>query len=1086
MIADSAARERALDTATSFIVQAPAGSGKTELLIQRYLKLLDIVDSPDSIVAITFTRKAAGEMRARVIQALRKAEAGVAPEIVHERVTYQIARRVLDQDHRLKWNLLQNPAQMRIETIDALCAAITRRMPWLSRFGAMPEISEKAAGLYREAARNTLRHVDEDDEALFYLLLHLDNDFAAAERLIMNMLEKRDQWLRLTGANPDFDAVRAGLEESLETLILGVLRRLRAGFDAEVAAEIAMLREMDRFPEALIEDIERWKIVADLLLTAGGGWRKRVDKNLGFPPGHRLKARVEQLLGRLQKEDALLESLQRFRELPGPRFSDSQWQAMQAAVSVLTLAVAELQMVFRERGRVDFAELAIRASEALGQIESPTDLALALGSRVQHILVDEFQDTSYTQFELIQKLTAGWEPGDGRTLFLVGDPMQSIYRFRQADVGLFLKARREGIGSIQLEPLALSVNFRSRPGIVRWVNETFAGILPAEDDPASGAVAFSKSTAAEESGEDPECVKVHGFLNALDEAKRVVELVKTAGDGKVAVLVRARSHLMEIVGVLKRAGILFQAIEIDQLGERAVIEDLMALTLALLHPADRVSWLAILRAPWCGLELRDLHALAGGDLRATIWDLLHREDSAPSVEGAARIRRILPVLEKAIEERGRGPLRDWVEGVWFRLGGPACVENETALEDAAAYFDLLDEMAEGADIADFDWFREQVNALFAQPDARAGDRLQLMTIHKAKGLEFDTVILPGLGAIPRSEEQRLLLWLEESGALLLAPISEAGQEPDPIYTYLSHVEERKIRRETARLLYVATTRARGKLHLLGTVKTKDDGSIADPPGPSLLKLLWPSLAQGFQNLPHAEMAEEQRAVRNIRRVTIGWKVPPPPEGVEWTGQEKGTIEIPQVSFEWAKQSARHAGTALHGLMQRIAREGLDAWDENAVRSRRSLYQSVLRNLGVPPGELTEAAERVETALLRMLRDPKGRWILGRHSEDECELPITGLVGGKLYETVIDRTFVDENGVRWIIDYKTGSHEGGKLETFLDNEKERYQEQLERYARLLIQRDPRPIRLALYFPLLGGWREWPAPVAMNTQASLFEL
>jgi ATP-dependent exoDNAse (exonuclease V) beta subunit len=300
------------------------------------------------------------------------------------------------------------------------------------------------------------------------------------------------------------------------------------------------------------------------------------------------------------------------------------------------------------------------------------------------------------------------------------------------------------------------------------------------------------------------------------------------------------------------------------------------------------------------------------------------------------------------------------------------------------------------------------------------------------------------------------------------------------------VEERKIRRETARLLYVATTRARGKLHLLGTVKTKDDVSIADPPGPSLLKLLWPSLAQGFQNLPRAEMAEEQRAVRNIRRVTIGWKVPPPPEGVEWTGQEKGTIEIPQVSFEWAKQSARHAGTALHGLMQRIAREGLDAWDENAVRSRRSLYQSVLRNLGVPPGELTEAAERVETALLRMLRDPKGRWILGRHSEDECELPITGLVGGKLYETVIDRTFVDKNGVRWIIDYKTGSHEGGKLETFLDNEKERYQEQLERYARLLIQRDPRPIRLALYFPLLGGWREWPAPVAMNTQASLFEL
>ncbi len=104
------------------------------------------------------------------------------------------------------------------------------------------------------------------------------------------------------------------------------------------------------------------------------------------------------------------------------------------------------------------------------------------------------------------------------------------------------------------------------------------------------------------------------------------------------------------------------------------------------------------------------------------------------------------------------------------------------------------------------------------------------------------------------------------------------------------------------------------------------------------------------------------------------------------------------------------------------------------------------------------------------------------------MPITGLIGGQLYETVIDRTFVDEAGVRWIIDYKTGSHEGGGLEKFLDTEKERYQDQLERYARLMTQRDSRPIRLALYFPLLGGWREWSVPVAVATpaQGTLFDL
>ena len=126
-------------------------------------------------------------------------------------------------------------------------------------------------------------------------------------------------------------------------------------------------------------------------------------------------------------KDAIIERLARVRKLPSPVYTEPQWRAVEAAVSVLTLAVAELQLVFREHGCVDFAELSIRASAALGQVHAPEDLALALGQRIQHLLVDEFQDTSRTQFELVEKLTAGWEPADGRTLFLVGDPMPVSY-----------------------------------------------------------------------------------------------------------------------------------------------------------------------------------------------------------------------------------------------------------------------------------------------------------------------------------------------------------------------------------------------------------------------------------------------------------------------------------------------------------------------------------------------------------------------------------------------------------------------------------------------------------------------------------
>jgi len=1070
VIADSAARIEALDVSRSFIVQAPAGSGKTELLIQRYLKLLETVDTPDAVLAITFTRKAAGEMRTRVLEALRAAREGAEPDAEYERLTYRISRNILDRDRQLGWHLLQNPARLRIETIDALCASITRRMPWLARFGAMPAISEKADDLYQEAARNTLTHLESGHAGLEYLLLHLDNDFERARRLIVQMLERRDQWLRHSGAS-----LRHDIETSLERLIADELAHLHAAFPRDAAREVAFLCEMERFPEPRLEELDQWNRVMELLLTQEGKLRKR--------PVHPLKTRCEDLLARLRTEEALLERLARFRDLPAPQFTEQQWQAVEAAVSVLKLAAAELQLVFRERGRIDFAELAIRASAALGQAGEPEDLALAMGSSTRHLLIDEFQDTSYTQFELIKKLIAGWEPGDGRTLFLVGDPMQSIYRFRQAEVGLFLKARSQGIGDLPLEPLVLTVNFRSQPGIVEWVNTTFQGMLPPKDDLESGSVAYSASVPGA-TGSEAE-IGIHSHLDSEQEAARAIELIRRA-NGSTAVLVRSRAHLIEIVGALKRHRIPFQAIEIDQLGERQVIEDLMALTFALLHAADRVSWLAILRAPWCGLTLDDLHALAGADHRAAIWDLLERPDLVLNEDARARIERIRPVLRQALSERGRRPLREWVEDTWIRLGGPACVEDETALEDAAAYFDLLESLAEGADLADFDWFREQVNALFAQPNSNSGGQLQLMTIHKAKGLEFDTVILPGLHAPPRSEDQRLLLWLEHRDTLLLAPIPETGGANDPIYSYLASVERRKSEQETARLLYVAATRARRNLHLLGCIAVKDDGTIAPPDARSFLKLLWPSVAEQFANPDSGAREEPTKLAKTIRRLPATWRVPAAPGPVKWTRPRVERVQQTEIAFERASDRARYAGAALHVFLERIAREGLERWDEASVRARRGAYRAVLANLGMPPAELGWAAERVEAALLQTLRDSRGRWVLQPHAEAASELPIAGLIEGALCEAVIDRTFVDEHGVRWIIDFKTSSHEGADVQNFLDQQKDRYREQLERYARLLVKREQRPIRLGLYFPLLGEWLEWAAPAPLRKQAVLFEL
>ncbi len=146
---------------------------------------------------------------------------------------------------------------------------------------------------------------------------------------------------------------------------------------------------------------------------------------------------------------------------------------------------------------------------------------------------------------------------------------------------------------------------------------------------------------------------------------------------------------------------------------------------------------------------------------------------------------------------------------------------------------------------------------------------------------------------------------------------------------------------------------------------------------------------------------------------------------------------------------------------------------------------MLLNLGVTDAEIDSASKLVLNALLRAIRDDRGRWVLQNRASAECELAIGGVTDGQVYEAVIDRTFIDEEGSRWIIDYKTGSHTGGSVEKFLADEKERYREQLERYARLMAQQEDRPIRLGLYFPLVEpGWVEWDAPSAAPRQASLF--
>ncbi|MES2012691.1 MAG: 3'-5' exonuclease, partial [Pseudomonadota bacterium] len=513
-----------------------------------------------------------------------------------------------------------------------------------------------------------------------------------------------------------------------------------------------------------------------------------------------------------------------------------------------------------------------------------TDLALKLDYQISHLLIDEFQDTSPVQMRLIEKLIEGWQPDDGRTLFCVGDPMQSIYRFRKAEVSLFLQASQFGIGHLPLERLQLSRNNRSHPEVVSWINHAFQQVFPDNDNINQGAISYREFIATR-NAIDGEGVVLHPLIlaandeesaedansdassdNNLDakriEAQYVADLiVKLRADKpvKIAVLVRSRSHLKELVSEIRRnhSHLKFQALDIEPLNDRQVVQDALSLTRALFHRADRIHWLNILRATWCGLTLADLHALAADNHRATIWQLMHDDARLQnlSADGLLRLTHVKSVLTAAFEGQGRMPIRRWLESTWLQLGGGKCLANAGDNRDVQAFFDLVEKTSRSGhvDIASLELGMQK---LYAQPDIEADDSLQFLTIHKSKGLEFDTVILPALNRPPRHADNELVLWQEVMVDghlhLIAAPFTATKKanaatknNAPSVYQFLKDLEGIRSDNEIVRLLYVAATRSQRQLHIIASMQPNKKGELR-PAAKSLLKVLWPAVKADFE------------------------------------------------------------------------------------------------------------------------------------------------------------------------------------------------------------------------------------------------
>jgi ATP-dependent exoDNAse (exonuclease V) beta subunit len=771
--------------------------------------------------------------------------------------------------------------------------------------------------------------------------------------------------------------------------------------------------------------------------------------------------------------------------------------------------------------------------------------------------------------------------------------MQSIYFFRGADAELFPRVRDYGLEipgdqPQRLETVQLSANFRTVQALVEHLNDAFRQVFatddgsgvkftlaePGREEPhscwaeSSGprnflhlefvsqtkhgsgsdqarALEGDHSTAEQNEVRAAQTAEIVALIRMQNERARAAREKNQGKDGedkekfRIAVLGRTRKSLAVIVKALREDGIPFLAVDLEALSDRPEVLDALLLGRALLNPHDRVAWPGVLRAPWCGLTLADLHTLVSADeealMKRPVPELMAERAELLSEEGRRAVLRVLDVLAGVPRLRFSQPsvsLGTWLEQVWLRLGGDACVDPA-----ARANVELLWRCLDGLPEGEQDLLGPALDAaledLKALPDPRGESDygVQLMTIHAAKGLEFEVVIVPDLQAGVRPPERKLLTWMErglaepdESGEItefLVAAIQTKGAKRGKAKEFVDHAYRERERQEMRRLLYVVATRTREELHLFARPeykKEKDGGLELAEPRESLLKTAWPALeeevrrrfdewsatkiaqemagsdeeeatidaiaASGEENLlvmPSPTESSKQKPT-DLRRLPADYET----EYCESTDPAAHAV-IRGLGRLYARHEggllSRALGKAVHALFQQLAQRVVTQPLDAALAALARLTPRIasgIRSIGVDPQQAGCIAAQALEIVLKAATDPQAQWILALHEEAENEVRWTGVVDGSLRTVQVDCVFraglapnaVDKD-TWWIIDYKTAHEDGLDPAAALPELRRIFAPQIEAYAQVLrkLRGADAPVRGGLYYPrmsLLDWW------------------
>ena len=834
--ADSDARRYATDPANNVVLEASAGTGKTSVLVERYVNLLRAGVAPANILAITFTRQAAAEMRERIVAALRREATESAAG-------------------RARWNELRDRlGDVAVSTVDAFCLSLLREFPLEADldpdFGIadeteIPGLVDEAVGLALDAAARAA----DRDPAVAMLLARLGWQRAgdALRSLLERRLTAREALRRsLEGAPADLTGETACRRAA--TRLADCLSNLRT----EIAPLIALEESGDASAEILAWDLGRASAMAGADPPTVRAWLDRLRAAFltrrGMPR-KRFPLAAQDAAARRRYRQAAVLLAPRVHEVLAAFDRDVNLVMTRAVRTIFNLAVAKYEQVLRSRALLDFTGVLQRSLNLLRRMDEFARSRFRLESRYHHVLVDEFQDTSRMQWELISLLVRSWGEGSGLveeaplkpTIFVVGDRKQSIYRFRDADVATFRDATAE-IAALRAGGdvrRSIGHSFRAVPGLLGFVNDLFAEIggdarggdpfryededrFPLEDSAAAGADALGLAIAP---GVEACAAAVAGEVAALLEGGQVRR--KDGGGTRgvrpedVAILFRTRESHREFERALTGRGVRTYVYKGLGFVDAEEIQDVRALIRFLAQPSSELRAAALLRSRMARISDGGLLALAG-EMSAS---LVAPEPSPRAALLGPEDRSVLELARRGVREWmplvDRLPPAELLDHVLqgtayaFELRGPNARQARANLRRMRGLVRRIQNRGY-ATMASVSEQIERLSAGMSNAIVEAFDAVNLMTVHAAKGLEFPVVFLVDLGRGTRLNEP----------PVRIAPEPAEGESPVTVWPHRSAADEEERARdveETKRLLYVAATRARDRLYLSAVVR---DGAPA--------------------------------------------------------------------------------------------------------------------------------------------------------------------------------------------------------------------------------------------------------------------